>query len=357
MGYFVRHLIANHDKARFITYCYANSRKRDSITQFIETHSDQFKTIVHLDDHELIELIRQDKIDILVDLAGHTGESRLPVFAYKPAPVQISYLGYPNTTALKTMDYRISDPYVDIDSGKEFTEQLLVLPECFLSFGDFDEVTDSLPLSPREDSEVIFGSFNNLMKITPRAVRLWAAILAQVPNSRMLIKAKGADATVTREHLLAEFSRHGIAPNRIEMMGMMSSNLEHRKYYRNVDIALDTFPYQGTTTTCEALWMRVPVVILAGQLHRQRVGYSILKNAGIEETIAYTEDEYVTVAVKLAKERDSLEKLRRDIHARLRASILCDPVRFTRQLETTYLQAWSSHVSEKNFDVPKRTES
>jgi predicted O-linked N-acetylglucosamine transferase (SPINDLY family) len=352
VGYFVRHLIANHDKSRFIIYCYASSRQRDSITQFIESHSDQFKTVVDLDDQELFDLIRQDKIDILVDLAGHTDKSRLPVFAYKSAPIQISYLGYPNTTALTTMNYRISDPYVDITSNMEFTEQLLVLPECFLSFGGFGEDTDSPPLLSREDGGVTFGSFNNLMKITPRAVRLWAAILAQVPNSRMLIKAKGADATITREHLSAEFSKYGIAPNRIKMVGMTSSSLEHRRFYRNVDIGLDTFPYQGTTTTCESLWMGVPVVVLAGQSHRQRVGYSILKNANIEETIANSEEEYIDIAVRLAKDRDALERLRYNIHARLRASILCDPARFTRQLEEAYLQVWNRLCGGKNLAPP-----
>jgi protein O-GlcNAc transferase len=347
VGYFMRHLFSNHDKSRFITYCYAISLKRDAITQFVESHSDQFKTVVHLDDRELVELIRQDKIDILVDLAGHTEENRIPVFAHRLAPVQISYLGYPNTTGLKTMDYRISDPFVDIEPDKEFTERMLSLPECFLCFGGFDGLTVPPLLSPRKDGKVTFGSFNNLMKITPRVIRLWSAILTQVPNSRMLIKAKGADAPVSRRHLLSEFSKYGIASSRIEMVGMVSSNQEHRNYYRNVDIALDTFPYQGTTTTCEALWMGVPVVILVGQRHRQRVGLSILKNAGIEETISYTEDEYVAIAARLAQNLDALERLRRNIHISIRASVLCDPVYFTRQLESAYLMAWKHHIEMK----------
>jgi len=338
VGYFVRDFIEHHDRDRFEVYGYFAAHKRDSVTEAVALHCHRFREVWSLTDAEFAEAIRADGIDILVDLAGHSAHNRLAVFANRPAPVQITYLGYPNTTGLEAMDYRISDPYADVDDGTRYTERLLRLPECFLCFGSFPSAGKG-DLPADRNGFVTFGSFNALPKINASVVRAWSRVLSRVPDSRLLIKAAGADLAISRANVELLFNEHGIGPERLTLKGWVEDPSGHLREYDQVDIALDTFPYGGTTTTCQALWMGVPVVTTVGKVHAHRVGYSILTNVGLAELAARDEDEFVDVAARLASDRNRLAAMRRDIPERLKASILCQPARFTRQLEQAYLAA------------------
>lgn len=344
VGYFIQHVIAAHDRARFEVFCYSNARKRDDLTDFIRAHTDRFTTVAGHSDEALARAVRDDGVDILVDLAGHTSGNRLPVLVLRPAPLQMTWIGYLNTTGLSGVDYRISDPYADPEERVLGTERLLRLPECFLSFGGFPAgAVDPLPACLRH-GHVTFASFNNLMKLTAPAVRLWADILKRVDGSRLVVMAVGAGSQTVRAHLSAELAGHGVDPERLVLEESLSREA-YFDFHNAIDVMLDSFPYNGGTVTCGALWMGVPVVTYVGPAHRQRVSYSLLKNVGLDETIAWDDRQYVETAVRLAGDPAILARLRRELPDRLRASVLCDTARFTRHLEAAYLKAWEERVA------------
>lgn len=337
VGFFIEPLIAAHDKTRFSIFCYSNRVERDSTTARIEQHATEFVDVSGLSDEELVDRARSDDIDILIDLAGHTRDSRIAALRKRMAPIQITYLGYPNTTGLDTVDYRISDPHVDSDNGTRYSEHLLRLPQSFLCFDRFVEV-DRIGSSPCEKTgDITFGCFNNLRKITPDVVAAWSKILNAVAKSRLVIKSRRADTSIVRSNLLAAFAGHEIDPARIELRSSCDTRAAHLASYNDIDIALDTFPYHGTTTTCESLWMDVPVVTFAGQAHAQRVSYSILKNLDLEQLVAWDESAYVNIALGLSKDFGALSALRRSIRTRLEQSVLCDSQQFARQFEQALL--------------------
>tara|TARA_R110002096_G_scaffold5085_13_gene23720 strand:- start:1100 stop:3073 length:1974 start_codon:yes stop_codon:yes gene_type:complete len=333
VGLFIRNVIAAHDPAHTEIYCYSNSAVHDQLTAQIAAHAYRFVDTTPLSDDELARAIIDDGIDVLVDLAGHTRDSRVAVLKRRIAPVQVTYLGYPDTTGLDTVDFRISDPWTESPAGTQYSEALLEMPESFLCFGAFEDVARATHTPAAETGVVTFGSFNNLRKLNPQTIAAWSAVLNALPESRFLIKSRRAGEPVTRRHLLAEFARHGIAPERIELLAPTVSRDEHLAAYNRIDIVLDTFPYHGTTTTCEALWMGVPVVTLAGHTHAQRVSYSILHNAGLDDLVTWNESDYCARAVSLSADLAALDALRAAIPAKIRGSILCDPQRFTRQFE------------------------
>lgn len=340
VGLFIRSVIAAHDPAHTEIFCYANSTSRDEISAEITAGASHFREVSHLSDDELGEAIGRDGIDVLVDLAGHTRDSRIALLNRRLAPVQITWLGYPDTTGLATVDYRISDPFTESEDGTRYSETLLELPESFLCFGAFENV-ERVTRTPATNTGVItFGSFNNIRKFNPQTIAAWSAVLREVPDSRFVIKSRRARESVTARHLLEEFARGGIAPERIELLAPLPSRDDHLAAYNHVDIVLDTFPYHGTTTTCEALWMGVPVVTLAGETHAQRVSYSILHNCGLDELVSWSEPDYIATAIALARDLDALDALRGSIAEKIRASILCDPERFTRQLEMSMLNVY-----------------
>jgi predicted O-linked N-acetylglucosamine transferase (SPINDLY family) len=349
VGYFVQHVTTNHDHNQIEVYCYSNApaAAEDDVTERIRAHSTGFRRIHELDDATVAGAIAGDAIDILVDLSGHTRHNRIPVLALRPAPVQIGYLGYPNTSGAGYMDYWLSDPYAHADGDELHTEQLLRLPECFLCFGGFEPrpSTDVPPFATT--GYITFGSFNNPSKISRSTVRLWAEILRCVPLSRLLLKYRGLDASQARANLVKAFEAQGIAAERLALEGHTAERGGHLDRYAAVDIALDTLPYNGTTTTCDALWMGVPVLTLAGKTHRQRVSYSILKNLGHEELVAWSEDDLVQRAAELAGQPERLADYRRTLRDRLRQSILCDPARFTRQLEEACRRVWRERTGRQ----------
>lgn len=343
VGFFIRHVIAAHDREHFEVFCYANSTQRDAVTDEVIGAAAHYSEVTQLSDAELAARISADQLDILIDLAGHTRDSRLAVMSRRLATVQMSYLGYPNTSGLDTIDYRITDPHADDAEGTQYSETLLDLPESFLCFGRFDEV-ERRPDTPAGHSGYItFGCFNNLRKVTPAAIAAWSEILTAVPDSRLVIKSRRGGETITRRHLYAMFADFGIDPGRVDTRPALTDRRDHLAAYNDIDIALDTFPYHGTTTTCEALWMGVPVVTLAGAAHAQRVSYSILANLELSELVTWSTGDYIAKGIELSRDFDRLSRLRSDIPVRLERSILCDAPRFTRQFEKVLMDAVDLH--------------
>jgi protein O-GlcNAc transferase len=268
------------------------------------------------------------------------------LFARKPAPVQASWLGYPNTTGLKTIDYRIVDSYTDPPGLTDpfYTEQLVRMPESFLCYmpdSDSPEVGD---LQAMTSGHITFGSFNNFTKETPEVLALWAEMLARIPDSRLLLKAKGFGDRETKDRVAGVFMEKGIDSERIELLAHETSFSGHLGLYNRIDIALDPFPYNGTTTTCEALWMGAPVITLAGNTHASRVGMSLLTNIGLPELVAATPEEYLTIAVDLANDLTRLRSLRESLRDRMKKSTLTDSNKFIAGIEALYRRMWERWV-------------
>jgi predicted O-linked N-acetylglucosamine transferase (SPINDLY family) len=342
VAYFLEGLLEHHDPAQVEVFCYADVANPDAVTARMEQFAGHWHRIIGLADAELADLIRADGIDILVDLAGHTANNRLPVFARKPAPVQVSWLGYPNTTGLDTIDYRLTDALADpLGSGEElYTEQLVRLPRsgwCYRPFGQSPPVG----VPPVHDTGYItFGCFNAMAKINDPLLELSTKILLAVPGSRLLLKNSPVAEPSVRQRISAMLGQAGIGPERLQVLGRVPDIAGHLACYGRVDIALDTFPYHGTTTTCEALWMGVPVVTLAGQTHVSRVGVSLLSNLGLAELIATSPGEYVDLAVGLAADLPRLAGLRASLRERMRASPLMDAAAFASDMEAAYREMW-----------------
>jgi len=295
-------------------------------------------------DGEVARQIRKDRIDILVDLCGHMGGSRLGVFAHKAAPIQMTWLGYPNTTGLPTVDYRLTDAVADPPGVTEslHTERLLRLPSGFIAYEAPAGASSVVSPPALQNGHVTFGCFNNFAKVTPTTLQLWAAVLAAVPNSRLLIKTRAMADAPTRQRLARTMEGHGISPDRLEMVPFADSYTGHLAAYGRVDIALDCFPYNGTATTCEALWMGVPVMSLTGRSHVSRVSASILAQVGLAHLAAETQEAVVAAAVELASDIQGLRDLRLTMRDRLNASSLMDMTSFVRRLEEAYRQAWQA---------------
>ena len=342
VSYFIEPLLANHDRGAVEVFCYAEVPCPDAVTTHLRTLADGWCSTVGLTDAEVADRIREDRIDVLVDLAGHTAHNRLLAFAERPAPVQVSWLGYPNTTGMSAIDYRLSDETADPEGIAEahHSETLVRLPRGFLCYGPPATAPKVTPPPVAEIGQVTFGSFNNLTKVTPEVVKTWARILKAVPGSRILIKSKPLADEATRAHYLALFAGEGIEADRIELISAIPLLSNHLATYGKVDIALDPFPYNGTTTTCEALWMGVPVIILCGTRHAARVGASLLTAMELTDFIAETSDGYIEMATDLAKNIERLANLRKNLRPRMAASPLCGAETFACNIETTFRDLW-----------------
>jgi len=341
VAYYVEPLLAAHDKSLVETVCYSGVPNPDETTRRLRGLADRWRDISKVGDDEMAAMVREDGIDILVDLAGHTSCNRLPVFARKPAPVQVTWLGYPNTTGLSTIDYRLTDAIADPDGQGAFhSEKLVRLPGCFLCYQPLADAPPVAPLPAAVSGHITFGSFNNLAKISPGVVELWSELLKALPAARLVIKNPSLTDTPTRQRYYELFAQQGLAEGRIELLGHTASREEHLALYGRVDIGLDTFPYNGTTTTCEALWMGVPVIALAGHSHAGRVGMSLLTAAGLQEWIANTPEQYIEIAQALAADADKLAQLRAGLRQQLAASLLCDGSAFAARVEAAYRKMW-----------------
>jgi len=352
VSYFFMSLLMAHNRDDVEVVCYSDVKRPDEITDCIKGLSDHWRSTLGLTSEAVAEQVWQDSIDILVDLAGHTGDNRLPVFAYKPAPVQVTWLGYPCTTGMPVMDYRLTDWIADPE-GEDvyYTETLFRLPQGFLCYYPPDNAPEISDLPARDEGRITFGSFNNLAKVTEKVAMVWSEILHQVPGSSLLLKSKPLGDGSTRRRYLELFLDHGIPPARIKMLPRVSSKLEHLALYNKVDISLDTFPYNGTTTTCEALWMGVPVVTLSGNRHSGRVGTSILTRIGLTELISATENDYVAKAVELATDIEHLRELRTNMRSRMNGSPLCDAEAFACDVENAFRKMWREYCDTANPGV------
>lgn len=339
VSFFIEPVIAQHDRSRFEVHCYYTHEVVDETTQRIAHLADSWRHVHGEDDDALAARIHDDGIDILVDLGGHTKLNRLGVFAQKPAPVQMTWIGYPDTTGLPAMDYRITDAIADPAPQAEalHTERLLRLDAPFLCY---QPPLDSPAVAAREGGPVTFGSFNMLAKLNDPVVELWGRILAAVPDSRLVLKSGALKHAETAMRVRSRFGAQGIAPERIELLDWAEGRAEHLAAYGAIDIALDTHPYNGTTTTCEALWMGVPVVALAGEAHMSRVGATLLAAAGLADLVTENADDYVSIAVALARDATRRRTLRGALRQRLASSPLLDHATFTRGLERAMRRAW-----------------
>lgn len=341
-AFFSEPLLRAHDRSAVELFCYPTSRRQDATTVRFQSLADRWSPLVGMNDEAAAALIRQDQVDILVDLAGHTGDSRLLVFARRPAPVQVSWLGYPDTTGLPVMDFRITDGIADPMNGTDrwHTERLVRLPGGFLAFQPALPVLPEPEPPSRAVGHVTFGSFNNLSKVSPAVVRVWADILKQVPGSRLIVKSKPLGDEPTRERYARLFESHGVSRDRVDLLTRIDPAANHFRAYDRIDIALDPFPYNGTTTTCEALWMGVPVITLLGTHHVARVGASLLVQCGLLELVAGDEGDYVRRAVALAQDPERLAALRVGMMDRLKTSSLTDYAGFARKMEAAYRAMW-----------------
>lgn len=349
VSYFLEPILQHHDQSRCKIYCYSNKNISDQTTLRMKSLGTEWREIFGLMPEQIADLMIQDRIDILVDLSGHTSGNRLDVCALRPAPVQVCWLGYPHSTGLKQIDYYLSDSLCDPPGMTDhlYSEQVWRLPRvfnCYLPPPEFP------PVSPPPCSSgvgVTFGCFNNFAKVNDGLVALWAKILAAVPGSRLCIKSMALGSDSTRQFVSARFDAHGIDQGRILVNQAIPSIVGHLAHYSQIDIALDTYPYHGTTTTCEALWMGVPVVTLAGRTHLSRVGVSLLENVGLADLVAHSPEEYVRVAAALAHDRERLSALRYDLRRNMAFSPLMDAAGLTREVEDAFTEMYSRAVAQQ----------
>lgn len=341
-AFFIEPLLAAHSRSLVETFCYSDVKSPDATTLRIQHIAHHWRNTFGLKDEDVAKMIRADEIDILVDLSGHTAENRLRVFAQRAAPVQVTWLGYPNTTGLDTMDYRLTDRLTDPEGVTDdlHTEHLARLPVSFLCYQPPLDAPQVNTPPFQKSGHVTFGCFNNTSKITPAVVALWSLILQAVPGSRLILKSKQLKDVATCQRYLGLFAVNGIASDRLDLIGPMSLKQDHLAAYGNVDIALDPFPYNGTTTTCEALWMGVPVIVLAGEVHAGRVGLSLLHTVQLDELVAESASAYRDKAIELAGNPSRIAELRQTLRERVIRSPLCDRSRFASNVEAFYREAW-----------------
>ena len=339
VAHFFEPIASSRDRAAFKYVFYSTARQQDAVTQRLRAYADAWCDIAGVNDDAVIERIRTDGIDILVDLAGHTDSNRLSVFARRAAPVQVSYLGYPNSIGLPTMDYRITDAATDPEPAADawHSERLLRLPDSQWCFRPFGTLSTPGPLPAREAGFVTFGSFNNISKVGDTVLHCWAQILVRLPTARLhLTRVRSPQRTA---EILALFGRLGIDADRIDCVPYRS-DIPHGLQFAGVDIALDPYPYNGVTTTCESLYFGLPVISLYGRHGVSRSGLSILGSLGLRELAASTPEEYTETAVALALDLPRLESLRASLRSRFEQSSLRDEKRFASNFEELLRSAW-----------------
>ena len=339
---FIGEWFARYDRDRFEVTCYSDVKRPDRVTARLKGQADAWRDTSALTDDAFARLIRHDRVDVLVDLRGHGASNRMTLFARRAAPVQVNMVGYFNTTGLPTMDYRVTDEIQDpVQESERFhTERLIRLPGgcwCYQAEGDEPDVSDTPAL--RKD-HITFGSLNKIIKVSPPLARLWAQILAAVPRSRLLISAPGGDvggaATLALSHV-------GLSADRVDIVSKTRTRAEYLRRFGEIDIVLDTFPFNGITTTCDGLWMGVPHVSLSGATSVSRAGASLLSSIGLNHLVQSKEHVYVETAVTLATDVSRLAALRSDMRDRMSSSPLMDGRRFVTELTTGFVEAWTRY--------------
>jgi predicted O-linked N-acetylglucosamine transferase (SPINDLY family) len=339
-------LFREHDRQSFEFFCYSNAQDHDDYTLRFQALADGWRDICEVPDDAVAQIIHDDRIDILVDLSLHSAQNRLLVFARKPAPVQATFAGYPGTTGLEAIDYRLTDPYLDPPGQDAFySERSIRLPHSFWCYDpsamEVDEYAVA-PLPARRNGYVTFGCLNNFPKVNFPVVQLWAEVLAARTDSRLLMLVPEGEF---RRRLLERFERLGIAPARIQFVDRQS-RADYLRTYDRIDLGLDTIPYNGHTTSLDSLWMGVPVVTLAGRSAVGRAGLSQLSNLGLEQLVARTPEQFVRIAVGMAGDVSRLAELRQNLRERMRQSPLTDARGFTRAIEASLRQMWRAWCAD-----------
>ncbi|MFV1998428.1 MAG: tetratricopeptide repeat protein [Acidiferrobacterales bacterium] len=338
---FFEPLLAAHDRTRFEIFCYASHEHQlsDATTERLREFSEHWRFVTGRTDSELARIIYEDGIDILVDLAGHTGNNRLKAFTYRPAPVQATYLGFFAASGLEAMDYWITDGVLHPPDTQEQTlESIYRLPRCSFCYKPPAEAPEISPC-PNTDDQVVFGSFHHLSKLGAELIATWSRLLRQLPNSRLFFMDKSLGDARARQRLAGQFAQNDIHIDRLSI----NTGLPYREYlatYSQIDIVLDAFPRTGGTTTAEALWMGVPVVALAGRSYAGRISASKLAALGLEDLIAHSREDYIDKAVALAREPDRRAALRAKLREKMAESQLCDGRGLALAMENAYLRMW-----------------
>jgi len=341
VGFFIFPVLQNHDQSTFHIFCYSRTKQYDDMTKKIKNLVYKWTDIRSLSNDAICKAIQKDRIHILVDLAGHTSNNCLSIFAMKPAPVQVSYLGYPGTTGIQQIDYRITDKWADPPgSGKYYAEKLVRMPNCFLCYHPESETPLVSDLPAKKSGWVSFGSFNRIAKLNDNILEIWAQILKGMDKSRLFLKTKAFHDPAIQHRIKTFFKKRGIENNRLILLSLSPSRDQHLSMYNHMDIALDTFPYHGTTTTCEALWMGVPVITLEGKAHVSRASLSILKHIGLDDCIARTTEEYIDKAIQLGSNNSFLSQLRHRLRPIVSRSSLCQVKEYVSDLEEIYQWMW-----------------
>ena len=338
VGLYLLPLLERHDRARFEILCYSGAAGQDGMTQRFQSLASGWRSTVGVPDARLAEMIREDAVDILVDLALHTAGNRLPVFARQAAPVQVTWLAYPGSAGLPAIGYRFTDARMDPPGGTPAwsAEEPIRLPDCWCCYQPAVASPDVNALPALSGEGVTFGSLNNFAKLHDGVLERWARLLQAVKGSRLLLFCPEGRA---RERVRAYFGLRGLAADRLEF-ARFAPRLDYLKLYHRIDIALDPFPFNGMTTTCDALWMGAPVLTLPGAAPASRAGLSLLSSVGLEELVTYSEEDYLQLAVELAGNLPRLAECRATLRARLQASPLMNAPRFAAQIEAAYRSLW-----------------
>ncbi len=352
VAYFAEALLAGLDRAAFEVVALPLNRTEDARSARLRAHADAWRPVGPLGIGALVRELRSMNLDILLDLAGLTSGHRAEALARRVAPVQCTLIGYPATTGIPAMDYRIVDAHTDpptagpIASGDLASERLVRLPRCFLCYTPPQDAPAVTPPPSAADRPITFGSFNALKKINDRTLDAWAAAMHAVPGSRLVLKSLGLATTSVRDSLLGRLRTRGIDPSRLETLARVANPGDHLRLYERIDLALDTFPYHGTTTTCEALWMGVPVVSLTGRVHAARVGLSLLHAIGHPEWAGESIEEFARIAATLASDRPRLSALRLGLREAVRQSPLCDAVGYGRRMSQALRAMWRAWCAD-----------
>jgi len=341
VGCFLLPLFERHDREQFEIICYSGVVRSSAVTGHFRALAGGWRNTVGVSDARLAEMIRVDQVDILVDLALHTAGNRLPIFARKPAPVQVTWLGYPGSTGLPSIGYRLTDAHLDPPGSRSrvtvwSSEEPVRLPDCWCCYDPVGVSPQPNELPALSAQGVTFGSLNNFTKAHEDVLALWAQVLDAVKGSQLLMFCPEGRA---RERVLQFFDAHRIGAERISFAGFIP-RCEYLKSYHRIDIGLDPFPFNGMTTTCDALWMGVPALTLPGEVPASRAGLSLLSTVGLREFVASSEEDYVRIAVELAGDLPRLAELRATLRARMQASPLMDAPRFARNVEAAYRSMW-----------------
>ncbi len=340
VGIFIEPLLAHHDRSAYEIVLYADIANRDVTTNRILSRADVWRETTGMNDDQVAELIRSDRVDILVDLAGHTASNRLNVFARKPAPIQVAYLGYANTTGLSTVDYRLTDAVADPEGQPSYcTEKLVRLTQGFCCYRAPTEPLEPGPLPALASGHITLGSLNNLPRLNQHVLDLWSHLVRSIPGARLLLYRDTFHGE-TAERFGREFLDRGLTPEQFEIRFKLPPGQNHLSVYQEIDIASDTFPWSGHTTSCEALWMGVPVVTLAGDRHAGRMVASVLTRLELSEWIAHSTDEYAAIVQRLAGNLQALASWRSQLRQRVVGSSLCDGRAFAATIEAAFRTVW-----------------